>query len=459
MKKIKENSKLLIIILVLIIIVNPLSNLVYAEVNNNYYQVEINDTSEYQEDINNFIGNSVILKYVGKFIYAVARIVEKLIRNFSSILFGVNVFPWEDLIVFNSIPYLDINFFNPSDGSIFGFNNGAIGNVIRTVYFTLLTLALSILGIGVAIMAIRLAISSIASEKAKYKEAIIRCLYTVIMLFSLHFLLSFIFYANEMITNMASRVLNAVVTREEQEAASDAANAVNPQDYYDFYDANTDPNKNVDSIAGMLTSSWIGWSSVVNGSSYQDYMNKRDEISNFHRNLIPYTNYPTVGAALLKNSIYSGDRLPNHFVSGDNGFAWNGPSVMNCLEAAQTLDIDIYNIVSSTSIEDLKSKYSEDDIKKEWFNEITNVFTRYTLGQTSISNIITNLADTFKQRAVEDAGTAYADYDIVSVLLYAVFLVQSLMLLFAYVKRLFYVILLSIIGPIVVIYDFFMGTI
>ena len=110
MKKIKENSKLLIIILVLIIIVNPLSNLVYAEVNNNYYQVEINDTSEYQEDINNFIGNSVILKYVGKFIYAVARIVEKLIRNFSSILFGVNVFPWEDLIVFNSIPYLDINF-------------------------------------------------------------------------------------------------------------------------------------------------------------------------------------------------------------------------------------------------------------------------------------------------------------------------------------------------------------
>lgn len=456
MKKIKEKSKLLALILVFIIIVNPLSNLVYADVNNNYYQAEINGTSEYQEDINNFIGNSVILKYVGKFIYAVARIVEKLIRNFSSILFGVNEFPWEDLIVFNCIPYLDINFFNPSDGSIFGFNNGAIGNVIRTVYFTLLTLALSILGIGVAIMAIRLAISSIASEKAKYKEAIIRCLYTVIMLFSLHFLLSFIFYANEMITNMASRVLNAVVSREEQEAAEEAANAVNPQDYYDFYDVNTDPMSFSKSLAGIISASWTGWTQFFGSDEYN---NKKAAIDDFHKNLYPYSNYSTVGAALLKNSIYAGDRLPNHYISGDDNFAWNGPAVTSCLDAAQRLDIDIYNIVSSTSIEDLESKYSEDEIKDEWFREITNVFNRYTLGQTSISNIITNLADTFKQRAVEHAGTAYADYDIVSVLLYAVFLVQSLMLLFAYVKRLFYVILLSIIGPVVVIYDFFMGTI
>ena len=456
MKKIKEKSKFLALILVFIIIVNPLSNLVYADVNNNYYQVEINDTSEYQEDINNFIGNSVILKYVGKFIYAVARIVEKLIRNFSSILFGVNVFPWEDLIVFNSIPYLDINFFNPSDGSIFGFNNGAIGNVIRTVYFTLLTLALSILGIGVAIMAIRLAISSIASEKAKYKEAIIRCLYTVIMLFSLHFLLSFIFYANEMITNMASRVLNAVVSREEQEAAEEAANAVNPQDYYDFYDVNTDPMSFSKSLAGIISASWTGWTQFFGSDEYN---NKKAAIDDFHKNLYPYSNYSTVGAALLKNSIYAGDRLPNHYISGDDNFEWTGPAVTSCLDAAQRLDIDIYNIVSSTSIEDLESKYSEDEIKDEWFREITNVFNRYTLGQTSISNIITNLADTFKQRAIDKAGTAYADYDIVSVLLYAVFLVQSLMLLFAYVRRLFYVILLSIIGPVVVIYDFFMGTI
>ena len=38
--------------------------------------------------------------------------------------------------------------------------------------------------------------------------------------------------------------------------------------------------------------------------------------------------------------------------------------------------------------------------------------------------------------------------------LYLVFLIQSLMFLFAYFKRLFYVVILAIIAPIVVIYDF-----
>ena len=49
--------------------------------------------------------------------------------------------------------------------------------------------------------------------------------------------------------------------------------------------------------------------------------------------------------------------------------------------------------------------------------------------------------------------------NVVSATCYAIFVVQSLMFLVAYLKRFFYVIILSVIGPIVVVYDYFIKSI
>ena len=56
----------------------------------------------------------------------------------------------------------------------------------------------------------------------------------------------------------------------------------------------------------------------------------------------------------------------------------------------------------------------------------------------------------------EVTGWRASKLSVTGALLYAIFIFQSCMYLIMYVKRLFYVIMLSMFGPIVVIYDFFM---
>lgn len=56
-------------------------------------------------------------------------------------------------------------------------------------------------------MAIRIAISTIASEKAKYKEAIVHWATALILLFAMHYVISFVFYLNEQLVEVASSMV------------------------------------------------------------------------------------------------------------------------------------------------------------------------------------------------------------------------------------------------------------
>ena len=92
--------------------------------------------------------------------------------------------------------------------------------------------------------------------------------------------------------------------------------------------------------------------------------------------------------------------------------------------------------------------------------------------KASTTDIIANLGQFFKQSAyvytteeVEDesggkkevvTGWRASKVSVTGALLYAIFLFQSCMYFITYVKRLFFVIMLSMFGPLVVIYDFFM---
>ena len=111
------------------------------------------------------------------------------------LLVGNNMFPWADKVIFNTIPLLDINFLNPSQGSLFLSSDGQtetiLATIVRRIYFTIFAISISLLGIMVAVMAIKLAVSTIASEKAKYKEALTNWVLGIVMIFTVHYLISF----------------------------------------------------------------------------------------------------------------------------------------------------------------------------------------------------------------------------------------------------------------------------
>lgn len=203
----KKNIKFIFCIIMVFLIFLGLSPNINAEINSNYAQdsIVINESGS---DDTGFL-TSLLLEILGIAIYALAWVVEKLVAGVVWLLTKNFKFPWADMSIFNGMAILDVNFINPANGSLFKDSSGftTIGISIRNIYFTGLSIALGFLGIVIAVMAIRLAISSIGSEKAKYKEAIIHWITALVLLFGMHYLISLVFYLNEQLTEVASNIV------------------------------------------------------------------------------------------------------------------------------------------------------------------------------------------------------------------------------------------------------------
>lgn len=210
-QKIKKILKTALILVLLVLLVSPGA----FAMTSNYAgdagtSVEQSNNETILDKVGNFI-QDLLLGALGKAIAAIGWVIEKLAAGIIKILTGgAAMFPWADQIIFNSIPLLDVNFINPAQNSLFyGTNDySLIGNSVRNIYFTGMSIGLAFLGIIVAVMAIRLAISSIASEKAKYKEAIVTWITALVLLFGLHYIISFTFYINEQLTSVAGTIVN-----------------------------------------------------------------------------------------------------------------------------------------------------------------------------------------------------------------------------------------------------------
>ena len=164
----------------------------------------------------------VLLGALGKAIYAIGWCIEKIGAMIVKLLTGVKLFPWADKVIMNSVPLLDPNFINPAENSLFWKNSNytQVGKAIRTTYFTGLSVGVGFFGIIVAVMAIRLAISSIAADKAKYKEAITKWLTALVLLFALHYIISFIFYLNEQLVEVACSIMTNQITQAQAAGSS-----------------------------------------------------------------------------------------------------------------------------------------------------------------------------------------------------------------------------------------------
>ena len=216
MKKYIKKMSFVLIVAMIFSLISPIKNIkTYAMVNTDYYDLVSNSSIADQNGDDEASEPGNLLGLVMIAVLQVGKIVENLVNRLMGVL-GTAVFPWADYIIFNCIPILDVNFINPTTNSLFGsgFSGGNIGNIFRNIYFTGLSIAVGFLGIIVAVMAIKMAISTIASEKARYKESIVTLLTTLILLFGTHYLLSFTFYLNEKLVEVASNIVQNIETKD-----------------------------------------------------------------------------------------------------------------------------------------------------------------------------------------------------------------------------------------------------
>lgn len=111
-----------------------------------------------------------------------------------------------DKIIFNQVPLLQINFFEEVDSSVTNADtiNGIRSN-IAIWYVSLRNLAAVILAIMVLYVGIRMAIASVAEEKAKYKKMLADWVVSLVLLFVLHYIMIFIIQLNNSLVEVLYR--------------------------------------------------------------------------------------------------------------------------------------------------------------------------------------------------------------------------------------------------------------
>ena len=129
-------------------------------------------------------------------IVSVITLIESIVVILLWIIFGAtglgfSGIPFPDDLIFNRVAFFDPNFINPTTVS-----NAPVHmmqSIIQNIYFSMFTVATAIFIIAAMVIGIKLAISSIAEEKAQYKKSLTNWIMGIVLLFSAHILMAGIF--------------------------------------------------------------------------------------------------------------------------------------------------------------------------------------------------------------------------------------------------------------------------
>lgn len=230
MKKGKIIKIMFIITLIALVLVLNASN-IFAAINESYYESIKDDLDVVDGNLESKVKSSTVLDAIAILVYAVGSLMEMILGLMFQGIAGTNIFPWADAILFNAVPLLDINVFNPSGASLVGI----MQKFIASTYWTVFSLALSFLGIAIMVTAIKLVISTIASDKALYKQAIMKWLMGFIMLWGIHFFMSFVLYLNESLVETASKIAQDATTNASVDLASLRETSQSDKDIIDAF--------------------------------------------------------------------------------------------------------------------------------------------------------------------------------------------------------------------------------
>lgn len=465
----KKYFKIIAVMFIAILCMQSVTFPIQAATNHEYADITASDTHN-SEDVTNDSANpegfgKLLLDSIGGFVYAIAKIVRDLVKNFTNFMFGVNEFPWEDLIVFNALPYLDINFFNYENGSLFSQGGSTkIGQMVSSVYFSLVTLSITVLGIGVAVTAIKLAISTIASEKAKYKEALFKCLYTVVMLFSVHILISFLFYLNEtIVTGCSSMLTNLINSENFQTTVQEYASKYRDEGMKVFDKmAEASPDWNfldfINHLNPFTDAFELGFNATTALSGAQE--DNKWDLYRAKDRVINNDEKRAIAQILFTDEDYWFDRF-DFYIDRENKTHSNIP-------LDSSYPYFQYQRRAAAALDDVQAIYDwhqSDDVQKahdDYVNTMTGhksttvmveAYKKVYNADYANKAIVTRLANIFDENITDETGTI--NYP--SLIIYCILLIQSISLLVNYIKRIFFVLVLALLAPIVVIYDFFLG--
>lgn len=571
----KKTCKIIICISLVVMLFTSFGN-VFGATNPDYTpSIQVSENA-----LDSKIKSNILLDTLAGMINAIASLAEYLLGAVFKTLTGDNIFPWADRIIFNGIGFLDINFLNPASNSLFVSNGSTsiLGKVVYSVYSTIFSLAVLFLGVAVGIMAIRLALSSIAAEKAKYKQAIVNWATCIVMLFLMHYILAFIFWINEQMVQIASGIL--IKTIDETVTSVDFTEALNsvvsPDERVkkfsnalgDKFSTRSDVTNWVNSVTAdppllditnrlLLNSSYIDQRVVYVADNLSDsdttinwwstnvemafkslkITDKSIQMLAVANKGIPRLQMDGNDANSIRMQIskasdddlrkmkeqgyyecYSGDKIyfdkekylkSEDFEKDLAGYAYvmankdeaakldkfyiNNPGYkINTGDNPNSLQIaanTVWSAYSPNELNDLNDIYNEYKMQSSYIQAKNDVSIREAIakkrlevdgyiisaaqgGSAKTTDIIANLGQFFKQSAytytTEETtdstgnkketivGWRATKLSVTGALLYAIFIFQSCMYFIMYVKRLFYVMMLSMFGPIVVIYDFFM---
>lgn len=571
----KKTCKIIICISLVVMLFTSFGN-VFGATNPDYTpSIQVSENA-----LDSKIKSNILLDTLAGMINAIASLAEYLLGAVFKTLTGDNIFPWADRIIFNGIGFLDINFLNPASNSLFVSNGSTsiLGKVVYSVYSTIFSLAVLFLGVAVGIMAIRLALSSIAAEKAKYKQAIVNWVTCIVMLFLMHYILAFVFWVNEQLVQIASGIL--IKTIDETVTSVDFTEALNsvvsPDERVkkfsnalgDKFSTRSDVTNWVNSVTAdppllditnrlLLNSSYIDQRVVYVADNLSDsdttinwwstnvemafkslkITDKSIQMLAVANKGIPRLQMDGNDANSIRMQIskasdddlrkmkeqgyyecYSGDKIyfdkekylkSEDFEKDLAGYAYvmankdeaakldkfyiNNPGYkINTGDNPNSLQIaanTVWSAYSPNELNDLNDIYNEYKMQSSYIQAKNDVSIREAIakkrlevdgyiisaaqgGSAKTTDIIANLGQFFKQSAytytTEETtdstgnkketivGWRATKLSVTGALLYAIFIFQSCMYFIMYVKRLFYVMMLSMFGPIVVIYDFFM---
>lgn len=202
---IKKISKIICIMIVLIALFMPSAE-VFARINPNTI-----DTS-WSSGIKGFIGKMLEIG-TGPLTGAIAALINVVIGIvflvlafvFAPIANGF-LFPFPDQIIFNKVPFFDPNFINPTLNNAMTTNSPVVilQGLIKNLYYTSFVIAGAVFVIAAMVIGIKLALSTIATERAHYKQALMTWITGLFLLFTTHFIMLIIFTVNEEIVTAVS---------------------------------------------------------------------------------------------------------------------------------------------------------------------------------------------------------------------------------------------------------------
>ncbi len=111
-------------------------------------------------------------------------------------------------IVYNRVPILDVNIFSNNAGGqpvVEGSVTYVIRNIVATWYVSMRNVIAVILMILLVYSGLRMSIATVASTKANYKLFLMGWLKSIIILFTIHFIIALIFNINDMLVTFFSK--------------------------------------------------------------------------------------------------------------------------------------------------------------------------------------------------------------------------------------------------------------